>query len=146
MKLTSEEFKNCEYISPGYTCDGDNVNPPLEISEVPENAKSLALIMDDPDAPGGTFVHWLVWNLPPETKEIDCGNSMPLDAVCGTTSFGRTGYGGPCPPEGEHRYFFKLYALDILLLLPETANKNDLLQAMQGHILDKAELIGLYTR
>lgn len=146
MRITSEEFNNCEYMPPDFTCDGENINPPFEIHDVPDHTRSLALIMDDPDAPGGSFVHWLVWNIPPETKEIDGGNSIPLDAVCGTTSFGRIGYGGPCPPSGEHRYFFKLYALDIILDLPETANKNNLEKAMQDHILDKAELVGIYER
>jgi hypothetical protein len=146
MRLTSEEFENCEYIPPDFTCDGDNVNPPLEIHDVPDNAESLALVMDDLDAPGGSFVHWLAWNIPPETKEIDSGNSLPLDSVCGITSAGRADYVGPCPPNGEHRYFFKLYALDTMLDLQKTANKNDLEKAMQGHIIDKTELIGLYTK
>lgn len=146
MKLISPEFENCEYIPMEFSCDGDNINPPLEICDVSYKAKNLALIMDDPDAPGGTFTHWTVWNIPPETKEIDSNNCQPIGAVCGLTSFGKTGYGGPCPPSGEHRYFFKLYALDELIDLPKTATKNDLEQAMQGHVIETAELIGIYGR
>lgn len=146
MKITSEEFENYEYIPPEYTCDGDNVNPPLEIHDVPSNTESLALIMDDPDAPSGTFIHWLVWNIPSETKELNSNDSSPLNAVCGTTSSKIIGYVGPCPPSGEHRYFFKLYALDIMLFLSEGADRNDLEKAMQGHIINKAELVGLYCR
>lgn len=101
--------------------------------------------MDDPDAPVGTWVHWTIWNITPQTTEIP-ENSAPLGAFEGVTDFGKPGYGGPCPPNGTHRYFFKLYALDILFTLPQTARKADTEKAMQGHILDKAELIGLYTR
>ncbi|MFA4996299.1 MAG: YbhB/YbcL family Raf kinase inhibitor-like protein [Patescibacteria group bacterium] len=146
MKLVSSEFESCEYIPSQYTCDGENTNPPLEICDVPSEAVSLALIMDDSDAPSGTFTHWTVWNIPPGIKEIDSDNCQPIGAVCGMTSFGKTGYGGPCPPSGEHRYFFKLYALDILLDLPKTATKKDLDRAIQGHIVDKCELIGIYGR
>lgn len=145
MKITSPAFKNNEFIPPQYTCDGQDVNPPLAISEVPENAQSLVLIMDDPDAPAGTWVHWTVWNIDPKTTEI-AENSVPPGAIEGMTDFGRSGYGGPCPPSGSHRYFFKLYALDIKLELSPEAKKEEVEKAMENHILAKAELIGLYQR
>lgn len=128
-----------------YTCDGDNVSPPLVFEDIPPDAKSLALIVDDPDAPGGIFVHWTIWNIQPQTKEIAQG-SIPQDAEEGMTDFGRTGYGGPCPPSGTHRYFFKLYALDAELNLPATSRKVGLEQAMEEHLLDQAGLVGLYSR
>lgn len=145
MKLSSLVFQNNGYIPVKYTCDGENVNPPLEISGVPAGARSLVLIMDDPDAPRGTWVHWTLWNINPETKEIK-ENLLPSGAVEGLTSFGRPGYGGPCPPSGTHRYFFKLYALDTILNLNPEADKKLLEKAMEGHILDYAEIIGLYKR
>ncbi len=147
MNLTSDDFNNCDYIPEEYTYDGENMNPPLEIHDVPEKAKSLALIMEDPDAPNGELIHWLLWNIPPAEKEIDSEQSLPLNGVCGITSAGKPGYTGPCPPTGEeHRYFFKLYALDIKLDLFCSANKIDLKRAMDGHIIEKAELVGLYRR
>ncbi len=145
MKLESPIFENNGNIPSKYTCDGGNVNPPLEIREVPENAKSLVLIVDDPDAPMGTWVHWTVWNISPKTTEIS-ENSVPEGAVEGITDFGKPGYGGPCPPSGTHRYFFKLYALNTTLDLDSSAKAKDIEKAMEGHILDKAELIGLYSR
>jgi len=145
MKLTSPAFKNNEKIPAQYTCDGENINPPLEISAVKEFAQSLVLINDDPDAPNGDWVHWLVWNINPKTKEIT-ENSVPLGTVEGTTSFGRPGYGGPCPPSGTHRYFFKLYALDINLNLDQNTDKKQLEIAIKNHIIDQTELIGLYGR
>ena len=111
---------------------------------MPKNAKSLALVMDDPDAPMGIFVHWVVWDIPPNTKEIRKGTEP--DGMQGKTGFGRVGYGGPCPPSGTHRYFFKLYALDIKLDLPNGSSKKDLEKAMQGHTIEQAELIGNYQR
>jgi Raf kinase inhibitor-like YbhB/YbcL family protein len=111
---------------------------------VPKNAKSLALIMDDPDAPVGIFIHWVVWNIPPDTKEISKGEEPR--GVQGMTSFRRQRYGGPCPPSGTHRYFFKLYALDTELNLPEGSTKHDLENAMQSHIIAQAPLMGTYTR
>lgn len=145
MKLTSPVFADNQTIPAKYTCDGENINPPLEISDVPENAKSLVLIMDDPDAPAGIWMHWIMWNLDPATKII-AENSVPAGAVEGLTSFGQPGYGGPCPPSGVHRYFFKMYALDTMLDLPSATDKAGLEKAMQGHILVKAQLIGLYSR
>ena len=145
MTITSSAFKHKSKIPSKYTCDGENINPPLQIADVPSAAKSLVLISDDPDAPMGTWVHWTAWNISPESKEI-AENSAPIGAVEVMTSFGDKGYGGPCPPSGTHRYFFKLYALDKALDLPPSAKASDIEKAMTGHILDKTELIGLYQR
>ncbi len=145
MKLQSPTFQPNEFIPSKYTCDGGNVNPPLQFSGVPDSAQSLTLIVDDPDAPAGTWVHWIIFGIDPKIKEIK-ENSLPEKAVQGMTSFGRIGYGGPCPPSGTHRYFFKLYALDQDLNFDDTPTKDALERAMAGHILDSAELIGLYQR
>ncbi len=145
MKISSPAFENTGEIPSKYTCDGDNVNPPLSFVDIPDGTKSLALTVDDPDAPVGLWVHWLVWNIDPQTNEI-LENSIPLGSTEGITSFGKAGYGGPCPPDREHRYFFKLYALDITLDLPGTEKKDRLENAIQGHILAQAELMGRYDR
>ncbi|MEM3126574.1 MAG: YbhB/YbcL family Raf kinase inhibitor-like protein [Candidatus Woesearchaeota archaeon] len=142
MKLTST-FGNNQLMDSKYTCDGEDVSPELRISNIPPNAKSLALIMDDPDAPMGTFVHWVVWNIAP-TKTVIKEGEEP--AMRGRTNFGKLGYGGPCPPSGTHRYFFKLYALDSQINLKEGATKAELEKAMQNHIIAKTELVGLYKR
>ncbi|MDZ4209610.1 MAG: YbhB/YbcL family Raf kinase inhibitor-like protein, partial [Candidatus Curtissbacteria bacterium] len=142
MKITSAAFENNAKIPSKYTCDGENINPPLSFSGVPANAKSLVLIMDDPDAPNGTWVHWMVFNINPKINEIS-ENSLPKDGIEGVTSFGKKGYGGACPPSGTHRYFFKLYALDTILNLTNP-NKAALEKEIQDHIIEKAELIGLY--
>ncbi|OGL78707.1 hypothetical protein A3J43_02150 [Candidatus Uhrbacteria bacterium RIFCSPHIGHO2_12_FULL_54_23] len=143
MELRSSAFVHHAAIPRRYTCDGEDVNPPLEFSGVPEGALSLAFIVDDPDAPAGIWVHWTLWNIAPDTRSIP-EHSVPAGAVEGTTSFGKTGWGGPCPPSGEHRYFFKLYALDAVLDLSSSADKAALEQAMTNHTLAQAELIGLY--
>lgn len=145
MKIESSAFKNNEYIPSKYTCDGENINPPLKISGIPQNTQSLVLIVDDPDSPTGTWVHWTVFNIDPKIQEIS-ENSVPEGAVEGITDFGSIGYGGPCPHSGTHRYFFKLYALDAKLDLLAGSSKKEIEKAMEGHILDKAELIGLYSR
>ncbi|MEK7790510.1 MAG: YbhB/YbcL family Raf kinase inhibitor-like protein [Deltaproteobacteria bacterium] len=145
MKLESTAFKHNDRISPKYTCDGDNVNPSLKISDIPQNAKSLALIMDDPDAPMGTWVHWTIWNIDPKISSI-AENSIPSKSTEGITSFKSVGYGGPCPPSGTHRYFFKLYALDTTLSLQSSSDKKKLEDAMKNHILAETQLIGLYSR
>ena len=144
MKISSLVFEKNQ-IPVKYTCDGENFNPPLQFSEIPAGAKSLALICDDPDAPGGSFVHWVLWNINPQETQIT-EKSVPPGANQGKNSAGSSGYLGPCPPSGSHRYVFKLYALDTELDLPLETNKNQLEQAMQNHILEKAELIGLYSR
>ena len=145
MQLKSSAFSPNGPIPARYTCDGQNINPPLTISEVPETARSLVLICDDPDAPGKTWVHWTVWNIDPKTSDILEGN-IPADAVQGLTDFGAVGYGGPCPPSGTHRYFFKLYALDADLTLTYQAKKEDIEKAMEGHSLDQTQLIGVYSK
>ena len=144
MKLTSTAFQNNAPIPSDYTCDGSDLSPPLTISDVPSNTKSLVLISDDPDAPVGIWDHWVVFNIPLSTKEIAKGTEP--EGTAGKNSWGRTGYGGPCPPSGTHRYFFKLYALDTMLNLPEGATKKDIEGAMQGHIVAKTELMGTYKR
>ena len=143
MNLSSTAFSDGEAIPSPFTCTGRDIAPPLSTSDVPGQAKSLSLIMDDPDAPVGTFVHWVVWNIPPDAKELGHGINK---GVQGMTDFGRIGYGGPCPPSGKHRYYFKLYALDCMLQLSEHAGKRELEQAMKGHILAQAQLMGTYTR
>lgn len=144
MNITSPAFSHKSFIPPTYTCKGENISPPLEFLNAPERSTSFALIVDDPDAPGKTWVHWVMWNIPPRTKRIS-QNSVPEGAVEGMTDFGNPGYGGPCPPSGTHRYFFKLYALDTLLDLPTTSTKEELLHAMEGHVITQAELVGLYS-
>jgi Raf kinase inhibitor-like YbhB/YbcL family protein len=146
MKISSSDFLNNEFIPSKFTCDGEDLNPELQISEVPENAKSLVLIMDDPDAPVGIFTHWTVWNILPDTKIIKSGE-LPQGALEGLTDFGRIGYGGPCPPSGKpHRYFFKIYALDTILNLKAGALRTELEKAIENHIIGQAEFFGLYQR
>ncbi len=144
MRIESSAFHHNEKLPSLYTCDGKGINPPLEFSGVPAGTKSLVLIMDDPDATIGTFDHWVVWNIPADIKEI--GEGKVPEGIVGTNSYGRKDYGQPCPPSGEHRYTFKLYALDVLLDLGAQSKKADVQQAMEGHVLDSAELIGLYQR
>jgi len=144
LKIESPAFENEGYIPSKYTCDGLNVSPRLVFSDVPPGAVSLALVMDDPDAPMGTFDHWVVWNIPPETRVVEEGEEP--EGVQGKTGFGRQGYGGPCPPSGVHRYYFKLYALDVRLDLRRGSSKRELERAMEGHILAKAVLMGRYAR
>lgn len=145
MKISSSAFLNNQEIPKKYTCDGEDVNPPLIIEEIPKNAKSLVLIVDDPDAPVGTWVHWVVFNINPKIKEIK-ENSVPKEAILGRNDFGKLEYGGPCPPAGTHRYFFKVYALDKVLNLGQGATKMELEKEMRDHILDWGELVGLYKR
>ena len=144
MKLRSTAFEEGKPIPPKYTCDGENVSPPLLITGVPEAAKSLALVMDDPDAPRGTFDHWILWNMPPELTAIKEG--VQPDGVPGTNGYRETGYRGPCPPSGTHHYRFKLYAVDATLDLTKGASKPALEEAMKGHILAEAVLTGTYAR
>lgn len=151
MQLTSIAFKQNETIPRQYTCEGEDLSPQLQWTGAPAGTKSFALISDDPDAPMGTWVHWVLWNLPAGTAELPKGlakNQQLSDGTHqGVTDFGRPGYGGPCPPPGRrHRYFFKLYALDTLLELPPDTRKRDLEDAMKGHILAQAELMGIYQR
>lgn len=145
MKISSPAFKDKQMIPQKYTRDGENVNPPLQITDIPPNTQSLVLIVDDPDAPGGDWVHWLVWNIKPTIKSI-IENGAPKEAIQGFNDRGDQGYGGPYPPFGTHRYQFKIYALDTILNLPPNSRKKDLEDSMKGHILDKDILIGLYQR
>ena len=150
LEIYSTEFSEGEMIPTRYTCDGPDVSPDLSWSAVPETAKSLALICDDPDAPMGTWVHWVLFNIPPSasglTAEIPSDAALENGARNGTNDFGRLGYGGPCPPGGTHRYYFKLYALDTELNLDSGVTKDQLLEAMQGHILAEGQLMGTYKR
>jgi Raf kinase inhibitor-like YbhB/YbcL family protein len=150
IQITSSAFQDGGLIPAKYTCDGADVSPPLQWDNVPQSAKSIALICDDPDAPMGTFVHWVLFNLPAETRQlaekVAADKTLPSGARQGTSGFGRVGYGGPCPPSGTHRYFFKIYALDTTLDLPAGARKSDLLKVMQGHILAQGQLVGKYKR
>jgi Raf kinase inhibitor-like YbhB/YbcL family protein len=150
IKITSSAFAEGGMIPAKYTCDGADISPPLQWDAVPEGTKTVALISDDPDAPMGTWVHWVLFNLPPDVKELP--ENVPPDetlsngATQGTSSFQKIGYGGPCPPSGTHRYFFKLYALDAELDLDSSANKARLIKAMEGHIIGEGQLIGKYKR
>ncbi len=150
IKLTSSAFEDGGMIPSKYTCDGDDVSPPLKWDNVPEEVRSIALICDDPDAPMGTWVHWVLFNLPAGARELSenvpADNTLADGARQGLTDFGRVGYGGPCPPGGTHRYFFKIYALDVQVELASTARKQDLLGAMEGHILAEGQLVGKYKR
>ncbi|RMD59433.1 YbhB/YbcL family Raf kinase inhibitor-like protein [Candidatus Parcubacteria bacterium] len=145
MFLASPNFESGESIPPKFTCDGDDISPALIIKDVPPQAKSLALIVDDPDAPMGTWLHWTVWNIDPAVSFIPEG-TVPRGAVEGVTDFGKVGYGGPCPPSGTHRYFFKLYALDNKLNLPSGASLSDIKESIEGHILAEAQFVGTYGR
>ncbi len=150
IKITSPAFEDGGLIPAKYTCDGADISPPLQWDAVPEGTQSIALISDDPDAPVGTWVHWVLFNLPADTREL--AENIPPDKTLangarqGITDFGRIGYGGPCPPSGTHRYFFKIYALDTKIDLAAGARKRDLLKAMEGHILSQGQLIGKYRR
>ncbi len=149
MKLTSSAFQNEGKIPSKYTCDGDNISLPLSISDVPAEAKSLVLIMDDPDVPkevreDGVWDHWVVFNMPTDVKEIPEGQEPPGTPGKGTN--GETGYYGPCPPDREHRYFIRLYALDTTLDLPEGSDKVTVERAMTNHAIDKDYLMGTYER
>ena len=142
LQVTSPAFHHQDSLPAKYTCNGANINPPLEIAGIPAETKSLALILDDPDAALTTFVHWIVWNIPVTTHLKE--NSIPGEE--GRNDFRKHHYGGPCPPSGTHHYFFKIYALDTMLDLPPDTKKKQLLKAMEGHILAKGEMIGMYKR
>jgi hypothetical protein len=145
LTLTSPAFEDGGAIAAKYTCDSENSSPPLVIGSVPDKARSLALIVDDPDAPGGMWVHWVAWNIPPQTREIP-ENWLPDGASQGRNDWRRNKYGGPCPPSGTHHYYFKLYALDTTLNLEPMATKADLELAMKGHVLASGQLMGTYQK
>jgi len=151
ISISAEGIKEGESIPDEYTCEGKDISPSLSWKGIPAGTKSIALIMDDPDCPGGTFVHWVLYNMPAETQKLP--KAMPLNqtlidgSMQGATDFGRPGYGGPCPPPGKpHRYYFKIYALDTKLNLPPGATKNQVESSMKGHIIAKGELMGKYQR
>ncbi len=150
FQMTSTAFAQGNPIPPVYTCTGRNISPPLQWGDPPEGTQSFALILDDPDAPGGTFTHWMLYNIPaPESslaENIPASPQLPDGSLQGKNSFGQLGYGGPCPPSGTHRYFFKFYALDSQLGLPAGTSVNQLQQAIQGHILGSTELMGTYRK
>ncbi|NIA16910.1 MAG: YbhB/YbcL family Raf kinase inhibitor-like protein [Planctomycetes bacterium] len=150
LTVTSPAFTEGSMIPSKYTCDGRNISPLLKWDNVPSGTKTFALISDDPDAPVGVWVHWVMWNIPADTKELaenlPTEKNLPDGSKQGITDFQRHGYGGPCPPSGTHRYYFKVYALDTELDLPNTATKKDLLKAIQGHILAQGQLMGKYKK
>jgi len=151
IKITSPSFSEGEEIPDKFTCNGENINPELDIENIPKNTKSLFLIVDDPDAPTGTFVHWILFNLPVKILE-NMDNKIPEDyssespVVEGKNDFGSRGYGGPCPPSGTHRYFFKAYALNDTLDLNESVSKEEVEKAMEDKILDSGQLKGVYSK
>lgn len=149
MQIESPAFKNNQALPKKYTCDGESINPPFLFRDIPAEAKSLALVVEDPDVPlsirsDGMFDHWLIWNIPPDTELVEEG--IPPAGTFGRNTRGTEKYIAPCPPDREHRYFFKLFALDINLPLPEGSSKAELLSAMEGHIINEAEIIGTYNR
>ena len=150
IKITSSVFEEGGMIPSKYTCDGDDISPPLQWETVPDGTKSIALISDDPDAPMGTWVHWVTYNFPPGITELP--ENMPDDETLpdgtrqGLTDFGKTGYGGPCPPSGTHRYYFKIYALDKKIDVAIVLDKAELLIQMQGHVIAQGQLMGKYKR
>jgi Raf kinase inhibitor-like YbhB/YbcL family protein len=143
MRITSSAFQEGANIQSKFSCDGANTSPPLQISDFPSEAKSLVLIADDSDAPGGVFTHWAVWNISPQTSTIAEGSTPK--GVQGTNDFGKSGYGGPCPPSGTHRYYFRIFALDRELDLPSGAKRGQLDAAMKGHVIAQSELMGRYS-
>jgi Raf kinase inhibitor-like YbhB/YbcL family protein len=145
MTLTSKSFKNGQKIPSKYTCDGEDVNPSLEFHAIPVNTKSLAIIVEDKDSKPQNFTHWIIFNILPTLNGID-ENTVPDGAVQGINDFSNTFYNGPCPTEGEHRYVFKLYALDKRLNLEKGTTKSNIQKEMKNHILDEAELVGVYQK
>ncbi|OGD71395.1 hypothetical protein A3A84_03005 [Candidatus Collierbacteria bacterium RIFCSPLOWO2_01_FULL_50_23] len=144
MEITSAAFTNGGEIPAEYTCDGSNISPPFEIKGTPATAKSLVLIMDDVDAPGGVFTHWVVYDIFSGVTKVSSGATP--EGTVGKNTFGQEGYGGPCPHSGTHRYYFRIYALDALLKLPWGLNRPELEAAMKGRVLDSGELMGKYTK
>ena len=150
IEVRSPAFSEGDSIPREFACDGANMSPPIEWSGVPSHAQSIAIIADDPDAPSGDWVHWVLYDLPPSLTGIPAGvpvsEKLPAGGTQGRTDFGKIGYGGPCPPKGTHRYFFKIYALDTMLHSKSGMTKKELLNAMQGHVLAEGQLMGKYRR
>ncbi len=150
LSISSTAFAAGKPIPAVYSCKGRSVSPPLAWAGTPATTKSFALILDDPDAPSGTFVHWVIYNIPASSgslpEAVPASAQLPDGSVQGNNGAGQLGYTGPCPPSGTHRYFFKLYALDAALTLPSGASKDQLLKAMQGHVLAQGELMGTFSK
>ncbi|MGL5742810.1 MAG: YbhB/YbcL family Raf kinase inhibitor-like protein [Legionella sp.] len=144
LTMASSSFKINSMIPEQYTCDGEGQSPPLSWHGIPPKTQSLALVVDDPDAPDGVWTHWILFNIPPTTKELGAGSPAPTGAANAKNSWGGLGYRGPCPPWGAHSYHFRLFALDTVLSLEEGTTRDNVLDAMTGHVLDKTELIGIY--
>lgn len=145
MKITSSAFENGTEIPQKYTCEGPNINPPLSFWDVPEDAKSLVLMIEDPNAPAKPWVHWLVFNIPPNSDGFK-ENSIPKGAVEGLCNGNTFGYEGPCPPENVHNYLFKLYAIDKVLDIPNESDRKDVLKAIEGHVIEETQLVGKYKK
>lgn len=146
LSLESRAFEPNATIPSTYTCDGDNHSPPLKWQPVSSDIKSYVLMVDDPDASGGRWSHWVLFNIPAKVIALSSGNEKPEGSISGKNSWGSSGYRGPCPPSGTHRYIFKLYALDNLLDLDDSANEQDVLNAMRNHIISHDELVGVYSK
>ena len=144
IKVSSSAFTEGGNIPPKFTCDGEDTSPPLKTEGIPENAKAVVMIVDDPDAPGGLFNHWLVWNIDPKTTSLEEGKAPA--GVTGTNDFGKSAYGGPCPPSGSHRYSFKVFALDQQLQLRAGAKRKEVDAAIKGHVIGQGELMGRYSK
>lgn len=149
LHVSSSAFEHGRPIPRKYTCDGENVSPPIDWDDVPDASKSLAVICDDPDAPSGTFTHWVLYNIPPSTRRLEeHRGDHPSSGTLGVNSFGRTAFGGPCPPHKDraHHYHFHVYALDVESLGPTGLSKDDALKKMRGHVMAEGELVGVYKR
>ena len=150
IMVTSPAFVSMQTVPQKYTCDGEDLSPPLSWSNVPNNAKSIVLISDDPDAPAGDWVHWVCYDIPSNIgslpEAVPASDTLACGGRQGKTDFGKVGYGGPCPPGGTHRYFFKVYALDVMLTLPSGKTKKEIVKAIKGHVVASGELVGTYTR
>lgn len=145
LKISSPVFTDRGNLPSKYTCDGEDINPPLEFENIPEDTISLVLTVEDPDSPGKTWLHWTIYNIDPHTEKIHEDTKPPGALEC-MSDFGQVGYGGPCPSKGVHRYNFKVFALDTTLDLTEDSKLSEIYQAMQGHIIEEAQITGLYTR
>ncbi len=146
LTIESPVFSGNSLIPSQYTCDGANESPPLSWKDSSTETQSYTLFVEDPDAPGGSWDHWVLFNIPASIKQLNEGALIPQGAISGRNSWNKTGYSGPCPPSGTHRYLFKLYALNTLLNLNSTASKNEVIEAMKGHVIANSELIGLYQK
>jgi Raf kinase inhibitor-like YbhB/YbcL family protein len=150
ITVTSQAFQNMQPIPPKYTCDGQDISPPIAWKDVPPETKSIVLICDDPDAPVGTWTHWVCYGIPATVdslpEDVPKKDSLPVGGCQGINSWLKLGYGGPCPPSGPHRYFFKVLALDVAMNLPSGKNRKDIEKAMRGHVIGQGELIGTYQR